>query len=125
MPLLPAMPLAAAPVAAAPVANEFMYGLAVFNARLRGAISARNIARDLGIAKDVAATLQRRRVRDGFVALPNAAGLARTPNPLVQRNYSRKATETLKNMLKDKAEDILEAEAPEEPLKDLPRPSEA
>jgi len=125
MPLLPAMPLAAAPVAAAPVANEFMYGLAVFNARLRGASSARNIARDLGIAKDVAATLQSRMVRDGFVALPNAAGLARTPNPLVQRNYSRKATETLKNILKNKAEDILEAEAPEETLKDLPRPSEA
>ena len=125
MPLLPAMPLAAAPVAAAPVANEFMYGLAVFNARLRGASSARNIARDLGIAKDVAATLQSRMVRDGFVALPNAAGLARTPNPLVQRNYSRKATETLKNMLKDKAEDILEAEALEETLKDLPRPSKA
>jgi hypothetical protein len=31
----------------------------------------------------------------------------------------------LKNMLKDKAEDILEADAPEETLKDLPRPSEA
>ena len=125
MPLLPAMPLAAAPVAAAPVANEFMYGLAVFNARLRGASSARNIARDLGIAKEAAATLQSRMVRDGFVALPNAAGLARTPNPLVQRNYSRKATETLKNMLKDKAEDILEAEAPEELDNELPRPSEA
>lgn len=126
MPLLPAMPLAGAPVAAAaPVANEFMYGLAVFNARLRGASSARNIARDLGIAKDAAATLQSRMVRDGFVALPNAAGLARTPDPLVQRNYSRKATETLKNMLKDKVEDILEADAPEETLKDLPRPSEA
>ena len=54
-----------------------------------------------------------------------ASPSARTPNPLVQRNYSRKATETLKNMLKDKAEDIFEAEAPEETLKDLPRPSEA
>jgi len=127
LPLLPVMPAAAAPAAAAaaPVANEFMYGMAVFNARLRGASSAKHIARDLAIGKDAAAALQSRMVQDGFVTLPNAAGIARAPDPLMQRSYSRKTAETLKNMLKEKAEEFIEADAPEDINPDTPDPLEA
>lgn len=107
---MPALPAAAAPVAqAAPVANEFMYGMAVFNARLRGASSTAKIARDLGIGKEAAASLQSRMVREGFVGLPNATGLSRTTEPLVRTDaWHVKLREKARAIAEEKLDDIKE-----------------
>ncbi len=107
MPALPATPAAAA--VAAPLVNDFMYGLAVFNARLRGASSAENIRRDLGIAKDAAAGLHNRMLSDGFIGLPNAAGMSNTSEPFAQTiEQRRKTTQKLREAMRQKVDDLKE-----------------
>lgn len=115
-PLLPALPAAAAPAAAAaPVVNEFMYGLAVFNARVRGASSAAKIARDLGIAKEAAASIQSKMVAEGLVGMPNAAGLAKAHKPFVQGNpyWQRQLKEAAREKAEQLVEHVLEGDTPQ------------
>ncbi len=128
LPLLPAIPATrAAAAVAAPVVNDFMYGMAVFNARLRGVSSPDKICRDLGIAKDAATGLQTRLLNDGFINLPNAAGVSRTSEPFAQTlGWRRKTTEKLKEIAQQKFEAVKDEVLAEDdaPLTDPASPTE-